>query len=90
MERVFIGIGVNSNIIVVLNNTVAPPTIRTVNRNNTKIKLLYLGVIGERKGVYDLLEAIWSGGEEITKNIQLRIGGNKEEDILQKKSKIMD
>ena len=86
-KEYFIGIGVNSNIIVVLNNTVAPPTIRTVNRNNTKIKLLYLGVIGERKGVYDLLEAIWSGGEEITKNIQLRIGGNKEEDILQKKIK---
>ena len=85
-KEYFIGIGVNSNIIVVLNNTVAPPTIRTVNRNNTKIKLLYLGVIGERKGVYDLLEAIWSGGEEITKNIQLRIGGNKEEDILQKMS----
>ena len=63
-KEYFIGIGVNSNIIVVLNNTVAPPTIRTVNRNNTKIKLLYLGVIGERKGVYDLLEAIWADVED--------------------------
>lgn len=66
-KEYFIGIGVNPDIIVVLNNTITPPTIRTVNRDNTKIKLLYLGIIGERKGVYDLLKAIWSGGEEITK-----------------------
>lgn len=83
-KEYFIGIGVNPGIIAVLNNTVVPPTIRNVNKDNTKIKLLYLGIIGERKGVYDLLKAIRSGGEEITKNIQLRIGGNKEEDILLK------
>ena len=80
----FEGIGVDKNIIVVLNNTIAPPKIKKVDADANKVKLLYLGIIGQRKGVYDLLKVIADDAEYYRKHIQLRIGGNCEEEKIKK------
>ena len=78
----FESIGVKHEIIVVLNNTIAPPTKIVVEKDEEKIKLLYLGIIGQRKGVYDLLKVLSQDSDYYRKNIQLRIGGNCEEEKI--------
>lgn len=78
----FKGIGVNEKIIKVLNNTITPPVHRSVERDKNVFNLLYLGVIGERKGIYDILKALKDHREQFDGKVHLRIGGNQEEDIL--------
>lgn len=78
----FESIGVRKNIIVVLNNTIAPPVLKEVERNENKVKLLYLGIIGQRKGVYDLLKVLNSDKERYVEALELHIGGNQEEEKI--------
>lgn len=87
-RRYFEGIGVRKDIIAVLNNTITPPVRFEVKRDSTKVKMLYLGVIGQRKGVYDLLKVLSQDVDYYRKNIQLRVGGNGEEEKI--KSVIAD
>ena len=78
----FEGIGTRKEIIVVLNNTIAPPQFKELYRDSDKVKLLYLGIIGQRKGVYDLLKVIGLNSDYYRSNIVLHIGGNCEEDKI--------
>lgn len=47
------------------------------------IKLLFLGEIGDRKGVFDLIEVINDNRETLEEKIELTIGGNGEVDKLE-------
>lgn len=80
----FFDIGINSENIIVLNNIVDYPKIKEVNREN-KVKLLFLGEIGVRKGVFDIIETIAKNRDSFKAEIILKIGGNKEtEKLIQK------
>ena len=78
----FESIGVKSDIIKVLNNTITPPIVKEVNRSPDTFNLLYLGVIGQRKGIYDILKALKDNLEKFETKVRLRVGGNQEEDKL--------
>lgn len=82
-KQYFESIGVKSNIIKVLNNTITPPVTKIVKRSTDILNLLYLGVIGQRKGIYDILNALKDNKEMFEGKIVLRIGGNQEEEKLQ-------
>lgn len=82
-KRYFESIGVKSNIIKVLNNTITPPVTKRVKRSTDILNLLYLGVIGQRKGIYDILNALKDNKEMFEGKVVLRIGGNQEEEKLQ-------
>lgn len=53
-------------------------------KNNQKTNLLFLGRIGKRKGVYDLIESINSINDSVKHNISLTIGGDGEVEKLKK------
>lgn len=82
-KQYFESIGVKSNIIKVLNNTITPPVTKRVKRSTDILNLLYLGVIGQRKGIYDILNALKDNKEMFDGKVVLRIGGNQEEEKLQ-------
>lgn len=82
-KQYFESIGVKSNIIKVLNNTITPPVTKMVKRSTDILNLLYLGVIGQRKGIYDILNALKDNKEMFEGKVVLRIGGNQEEEKLQ-------
>jgi len=81
-KNYFISIGVNERIIRILNNTITPPKIIDVKKDSHYINLLYLGVIGQRKGIYDILIALRDNKNKFEGKIKLRIGGNNEEEKL--------
>lgn len=82
-KQYFESIGVKSYIIKVLNNTITPPVTKRVKRSTDILNLLYLGVIGQRKGIYDILNALKDNKEMFEGKVVLRIGGNQEEEKLQ-------
>ena len=82
-KQYFESIGVKSNIIKVLNNTITPPVAKRVKRSTDILNLLYLGVIGQRKGIYDILNALKDNKDFFKGKVVLRIGGNQEEEKLQ-------
>lgn len=75
----FNNIGVLKSNIEVLNNIVSPPQHISKQKENGKIKFLFLGEIGYRKGIFDLLKAISLNKEIFQEKIILRIGGNEVE-----------
>ena len=67
------------NDVVIVNNIIeTPKTSLGSKRANEKLIVLFLGAIGKRKGIYDLLEALFKYKELFGNNIQLIIGGNGE------------
>ncbi len=80
----FEGIGIDSSKIKILHNITPYPQINSDKSiyNDDVIKLLFLGEIGPRKGVFDLLSAIVEHRNELKDKIELRIGGNKNEEQL--------
>ena len=79
----FISIGVPEDKIVVLHNITAFPTVLPGAKvNDGKIHFLFLGEIGHRKGVFDIIRAISNHKEALAGKIELRIGGNKNEELL--------
>ncbi|MBB1124547.1 glycosyltransferase family 4 protein [Limosilactobacillus albertensis] len=76
--REFWGKIVDSKNIVVIPNYVKIPKITKNYYADNKINLLFLGYIGDRKGTYDLIDAIKLLVSRGTNNIILRIAGNGE------------
>ncbi len=81
-KEYFTGIGVPEDKIVILHNIAAYPTQMDVEKKENEVRLLFMGEIGERKGVFDLLRAISEHQQEFEDKIELRIGGNKQEEKL--------
>jgi glycosyltransferase involved in cell wall biosynthesis len=69
----------------VLNNVIeaAPPAQNDIPRNG-HVNLLFLGVIGDRKGIFDLLRVIESDREHINSRVTVTVAGNGEVERLQK------
>ena len=79
----FISLGVPEEKIVVLHNITSYPTIEeTAKVADGKVHFLFLGEIGQRKGVFDIIHALSKHHDDIVGKVELRIGGNKHEDEL--------
>lgn len=81
-KQYFMGLGVPEDKIIILHNITAYPQIKEVDKHEGKVRLLFMGEIGQRKGVFDLLRAIGNHKDELKDKLELRIGGNKMEDKL--------
>ncbi len=75
-------IGIPLDKIYVLNNVVSPPLMQYVHSQEDVFNLLFLGEIGKRKGVYDLLKVISENKSFFSGRMKLRVGGNLEEEII--------
>lgn len=79
----FIEIGVDPKKITILHNITAYPQIQNSTRRcKYPLRLLFLGEIGERKGVFDIIRALSNHREELRGKVEFKIGGNKHEDEL--------
>lgn len=78
----FTQIGIPANKIIVLNNIVDYPLICNSDNSDKKIKMLFLGELGDRKGVFDALKALSISPKEYLNKLSFRIGGNKNEEKL--------
>ena len=77
----YMGIGIEPSKISVINNPVREPQ-RISYINNAPVKMLFLGDLGERKGVWDVLKVIKDNKREFEGKIKFKIGGNgRENDI---------
>lgn len=74
--------------ICIVPNIIDYPNTYLVKTNFEKINLLFLGYIGNKKGIFDLLEVLSMDKLFYEKHIKLQIGGNGEIDKL--KSKIVE
>lgn len=81
-------IGVESKKIIILHNITAYPKFLSVDKQNQididkrPVRFLFMGEIGQRKGVFDIIRGLSKHKEEIKEKIELRIGGNKMETQL--------
>lgn len=66
---------------VSVENVISPPVI-AVPEDDGKLHLLYLGLIIDYKGIYDLIDVIAEHQEEFRGKILLHVGGNGETDVL--------
>lgn len=80
-KEYFLSIGVSHDVPVVLNNITPYPALAGTKDNGDRLKLLFLGEIGQRKGVFDLLEAM----SLVRCGAVLDIGGNKMEAELRER-----
>lgn len=71
-------IGVEKEKIRILNNIVPHPSLNKNNPIDRNINFLFLGEISNRKGVFELLDAIALHKDELKNKISLKIGGNGE------------
>ena len=81
----FASLGVSENKMTVLHNITDYPTeIVSAKVNDGKTHFLFLGAIGQRKGVFDILKTLSAHRDELEGHIELRIGGNSNEEKLNK------
>lgn len=68
------------NKIFIISNIVGyiPPKLNLSEKNNGKIKLLFLGRIGDRKGIFDLLELFKLKHHELGLTYEVIVGGDGE------------
>jgi len=81
----FSGIGVPEEKIVVLHNITEYPQMKARKESVTggrPVKFLFMGEIGERKGVFDILRGMAKNKADLKGKVELRIGGNKHEEEL--------
>lgn len=64
--------------VVVIKNVIAQPHIEKI--KHSKYTFLFLGLLGENKGIYDLLDVVTLHKNEFEGKIKLLIGGNGETD----------
>ena len=69
----------------IVNNPIDPArfTNHRLEKNKLELKLLFLGRIGERKGIFDLLKVLINNKEIWRRNIKLLIGGDGEIERVQ-------
>lgn len=76
-------IGVAQDKITILHNITPEPTpIPQAKKKDGKVRFLFMGEIGQRKGVFDILRALAAHHEEAAGRMELIIGGNKNEQKL--------
>lgn len=79
----FSSIGVDVSKLVILHNIAPMPTLMPeAKTRDGKVHFLFMGEIGPRKGVFDIIRAIAAHKEEAQGKIELKIGGNRNEDKL--------
>ena len=77
-KRYFNQLCVPEERIVIINNPVcAPQYIETT--KNKPVRMLFLGDLRERKGVWDILKALCEHRDELEDKLEFRIGSNKRE-----------
>ncbi|MBO9599937.1 MAG: glycosyltransferase family 4 protein [Cohnella sp.] len=81
MKRITQAVTDNGNIHIIENPVRVPEFSRTDDQR-PKARFVFLGEIGKRKGIYDLIQAISRLTDEQKSKIHLDIGGNKELDTL--------
>lgn len=81
----FEGLVEDKNKICILNNIIPLPEIIKDEKANelNSISFLFLGLIGDRKGVFDLLDVVVNNKEAFESKIKFHIGGNGETDKLE-------
>ena len=72
----------NPNKIEIVPNIIDYPSLSSIEREKSILTFLFLGIIGNRKGVFDLLEVISANKDKYSGKIKLVIGGNGETDRL--------
>lgn len=79
----FESIGIEADKLTILHNITPEPTIiPEAKQNDGKIRFLFMGEIGQRKGVFDILRALCEHREEAHGKMELIIGGNKNKQKL--------
>lgn len=79
----FTSVGVPKEMVTILPNICPLPTeIPDAIEQDGRLHLLFLGEIGKRKGVFDILKAIYDHKDSLERKIIFRIGGNRQEDRL--------
>lgn len=74
----FVSIGADAQKVCVLNNIVSPPVLLPDRKlNDGKLHLMYMGEISNRKGAFDLLNAISDHLDYFKDRLVLRMGGNE-------------
>lgn len=77
--------------IIILNNIVTPPSEEVLEKKRKQnvnmkpqLRFLFLGWLGKRKGIWDLLDVIIAHHKELKGKFMLRFGGNEFEDKIKK------
>lgn len=79
----FKSIGIEESKITILHNITPEPThMPEAKVNDGKTRFLFMGEIGQRKGVFDILRALAAHRDEATGKMELIIGGNRNEQKL--------
>lgn len=83
-KKWFCNIGVDESKIVVLHNITEYPQLskNKISPFGRSVHFLFLGEIGERKGVFDIMRGLSNHRDELQGRMELRIGGNGNEDKL--------
>lgn len=68
--------------IKILNNMIIPPINTERNLSNDKFRLLFLGLIGDNKGIFDLIKILAKNKRQFEGKLELVIAGNGEVDRL--------
>lgn len=83
----FAGIGVPKEKIVVLHNITEYPQRKEGKESidsGRPVRFLFMGEIGERKGVFDILRGMANCQTNLMGKVELRIGGNKHEEEMKR------
>ena len=79
----FTSIGISEDKLTILHNITPEPThLPSAKTKDGKVHFLFLGEIGQRKGVFDIIRALEEHKSEAEDRLELRIGGNRNEDKL--------
>lgn len=83
-KKYFESKGVNREKILILNNCIPSPKhfSKSFNINTRPLRILYLGTLVKEKGIFDLLDVITSNMPLLKNNIELTIGGNRNETVI--------